>query len=309
VAARSRLYQVAPEDTAESEFWALNYSFRPELSATTYALFAVKSNSNTETSGAIGVIGKGTIIGGRAVRPLAGSNNLFHSVIFGLDYKDFDQSVGFEDTFDTPIKYVNWTTGYTGVIFEGGREHNLNAFANAGVRGVVNEADQFTENRQGTKPNYFYLRGSYDLLQPTPLETAVFFRLSGQWTAQPLISNEQFSIGGVDTVRGFYEAEALGDLGVHATVELRSPDFGVPFVEQVTRNYLFAFTEGGALRNESTPNSSGEDSSVQLASAGIGWRFEGLSLTGNLNWARTLQAGPETPDGDDRLLFLLRYGF
>jgi hemolysin activation/secretion protein len=41
-----------------------------------------------------------------------------------------------------------------------------------------------------------------------------------------LVSSEQFSVGGFDTVRGYLESETLGDNGVVGNVELRSPNIG-----------------------------------------------------------------------------------
>ena len=41
------------------------------------------------------------------------------------------------------------------------------------------------------------------------------FRGDGQWASQPLISNEQFGIGGVNSVRGYHEGEEFGDTGWH----------------------------------------------------------------------------------------------
>jgi hemolysin activation/secretion protein len=48
-------------------------------------------------------------------------------------------------------------------------------------------------------------------------------RLDGQWANQPLISNEQYGIGGIAGVRGYREAEILGDTGWRVTSELKTP--------------------------------------------------------------------------------------
>ena len=58
---------------------------------------------------------------------------------------------------------------------------------------------------------------------------------NGQWASEPLISNEQFGAGGVNSVRGYHEGEAFGDDGWHFSIEQRTPshlvgtmDGGVP---------------------------------------------------------------------------------
>lgn len=46
---------------------------------------------------------------------------------------------------------------------------------------------------------------------------------SGQWADDPLLSPEQFSIGGSSTVRGYRENQIVRDMGFIGTVELRFP--------------------------------------------------------------------------------------
>jgi hemolysin activation/secretion protein len=48
-------------------------------------------------------------------------------------------------------------------------------------------------------------------------------RADGQWANQPLISNEQFGLGGLNTVRGYREGEVFGDTGWHLTLEQKTP--------------------------------------------------------------------------------------
>jgi hemolysin activation/secretion protein len=52
-------------------------------------------------------------------------------------------------------------------------------------------------------------------------------RADGQWASQPLISNEQFGAGGVNSVRGYHEGEVFGDTGWHASVEQETPSVSV----------------------------------------------------------------------------------
>jgi len=46
---------------------------------------------------------------------------------------------------------------------------------------------------------------------------------SGQWTPEPLISNEQFGIGGVSNIRGYHEGEVFGNSGWWFTLEQKTP--------------------------------------------------------------------------------------
>lgn len=49
------------------------------------------------------------------------------------------------------------------------------------------------------------------------------FRLTGQWTSEPLLALEQFSVGGMATVRGYLENQLVRDRGIVSSVEFRIP--------------------------------------------------------------------------------------
>ena len=49
------------------------------------------------------------------------------------------------------------------------------------------------------------------------------FRVDAQWASEPLISNEQYGIGGVNSVRGYHEGEVFGDTGWHWSLEQQTP--------------------------------------------------------------------------------------
>jgi hemolysin activation/secretion protein len=56
----------------------------------------------------------------------------------------------------------------------------------------------------------------------------------GQWASQPLISNEQFGLGGVNSVRGYQEGEVFGDTGWWLGLEQKTPSH---LVGMVYRNH------------------------------------------------------------------------
>jgi len=54
--------------------------------------------------------------------------------------------------------------------------------------------------------------------------------LDGQWADQPLISNEQYGIGGVSSVRGYHQGEVFGDTGWQVLCEQKTPSHLVGMV-------------------------------------------------------------------------------
>lgn len=76
--------------------------------------------------------------------------------------------------------------------------------------------------------------GYWVTLNPSFARTFMFYpnwvttlRADGQWASQPLISNEQFGIGGVNSVRGYHEGEEFGDTGWHFSFEQSTPSHKV----------------------------------------------------------------------------------
>ena len=79
--------------------------------------------------------------------------------------------------------------------------------------------------------------GHWVVLNPSFSRTFMFytnwmtsFRMDGQWASEPLISNEQFGAGGVNSVRGYHEGEVFGDCGWHLSLEQQTPPHVVGIV-------------------------------------------------------------------------------
>jgi hemolysin activation/secretion protein len=85
---------------------------------------------------------------------------------------------------------------------------------------------------------YHILTSSLAREQILPHDWRLVTRADGQWANQPLISNEQFGVGGVNGVRGYREGEVFGDTGWRVTTELRTPPHTVGFVGAGTGNPL-----------------------------------------------------------------------
>jgi hemolysin activation/secretion protein len=83
--------------------------------------------------------------------------------------------------------------------------------------------------------------GHWIILTPSLTRTYNFFtnwtttvRADGQWASEPLISNEQFGIGGVNSVRGYREGEVFGDTGWHVSLEQQTAPYVVGTVYGTT---------------------------------------------------------------------------
>jgi hemolysin activation/secretion protein len=103
-------------------------------------------------------------------------------------------------------------------------------------------------------------------------------------------------------MRGYLEAERLGDNGAEATLEWRSPSL-TPWVSPLVNDWHFlVFADDAALSlNDPLP---GEKDSFGLADLGIGTRFTFFNVfNGTLDAAFPLFDGAVTKAGDPRIDF------
>ncbi len=130
-------------------------------------------------------------------------------------------------------------------------------------------------------------------------------RAQAQASPDPLVANEQFGVGGLDTVRGYEESEVLGDSGALLQTELRSPSLadtiGVPAVNEL-RFHAFGDTSYAAI-NGPLPE---QKRSYSLNSVGAGVRVRVFDhYNGQVEGATALSNGPVTRSGSNRVLFRL----
>jgi hemolysin activation/secretion protein len=300
--------QTAPENTDESSVFSASYTW-PLASGNYLALYGVKSDSDVATVGDLNVVGNGVIFGARYILPLRSRDeNFFHTATLGVDYKDFDQAVNQlgGGGFNTPITYLPFTLGWDGTRLGKGRVSKLGASFNFHLRGLVADEQEFADKRNEGRPDYAYLRGTFSHQESWKTGWALEARGGWQFAPQPLISNEQFAIGGADTVRGYLESAALGDYGLSLTLEATTPNYAKHLGESLDELHLLAFIDGGGVRVREPL--AGATDRFTLAGAGLGLRLEGWhGVSAGIDWAVALKAIGDTGRGDRRAHFRLGY--
>lgn len=308
-------FQTAPTETREAKVYAATYLLPLGPEGNILALYGIKSDSNVATIGTLAVLGRGKIFGGHYIIPFANSPALSNSFTLGIDYKDFNEAVLLPDQpgAETPISYINWSVGYAATWRGENRYTTATAAVNFGLRGVANSSDEFHFKRFAGQPNkglpdYFSVRLGLETDQPLFAGFHGFVRVNGQYSADPLIDNEQYSVGGMDTVRGYFEAEALGDRGVSGALELRSPHLARTLFGSSADVYFILFGDVGVVGiNDPLPS---QLQRISLASTGAGFTFNVLrQLHGSFFWARALHTATRTHAGDSRVVFEVKYGF
>jgi len=298
----------APEEPSNTTVFSANYL--APVGGNYLAAYAVYSDSNVAAIGAVDQIGRGTVAGLRYVVPLPAREPWLHRLTFGVDYKDFREETVLQgaDTLKTPISYVPFSLQYGFSAQHGAGITEGNAAINFGVTGITGSEQEFADKRFKARPNFFYLRGDVQRTQRLPADWLLVGRVDFQASSQPLISNEQFTAGGAYSVRGYLEAEVLGDQGIRGRLEGRTPSLHERLGARVDEARALAFVDAAHLRiQDPLP---GQQQTFDLWSAGLGLRLRAArALLAWLDVAWPFKATTYTPADRARLLFRLAYEF
>lgn len=152
-------------------------------------------------------------------------------------------------------------------------------------------------------------------LQRLTQNTSILLRVDGQYSDDPLVSLEQFSLGGPDSVRAYSVSEVLGERGGVASLELilgapgiaKHAAFGGYTWGQLLQLSLFADYAKGWLN---PPLLSGQEESVELSGAGGALQFTVPGrVFARLEVATPLSNRPVGNDRDPQVYFRLGASF
>jgi hemolysin activation/secretion protein len=319
----SLIYQTAPANRQNATVESATYLGHVNGASGMAALSYTHTTSNVLALGTLGVLGKGNIYGFHWLQPLPGTDTFSENLDAGGDYKsvrtlvkpdvppsdsDSSTSSASSEPVTAPVKYINWSATYSAGWRFPTRTFTTSFGVNFGVSDIVDRANAFENARYDASPDYLDLRFSETAVQSLPAGFSVLGRLGGQWADSPLVNNEQFSLGGEDTVRGYLEAETLGDTGAAGTIELHSPDFGRFTKPVLSQLYAFGFVDAGvATLLDALP---GQDWHESLWSTGVGMQLAGPGgLIGSLDYAIPEKEGIRTHKHHGRIDFSVRFGF
>jgi len=268
-------YTTSPNHTSEVMQYGLSYS-APLYDAggwltAYYARSEVESGQITFEGGNMDVSGAGKMFGVHYLQFLPKVGRYEHAVDVGFDNRFFETTtnltlgdINYGDT--TPeIRSTPLTLLYKGNIPLGSTYigHHLSWSKNLGL-GSRNDAEAYQDvGFIDDRP----LKEQWDLFRYGAFvnvdKKGWLYRasLKGQYSNEPLISGEQFGLGGAYSLRGYKEREVGTDVGNSLTLEAFTP--------QWKGTKLLAFYDYGKGRshNVDTPD-------WNLASVGVGLRYQ-----------------------------------
>lgn len=336
-----------PQDWGAVSVYSLSYVIPLQRRGHMIAAYGAVSDSKSVLDGSalplfpgdINVAGNATVFGGRYIFPLSEKEGAADQLSLGIDYKrlgkneaDFAGTPGAPPTLISPhVYYAPLSAAYTGSRSDDQGTTRLSASIRGYVAGMVpgggkkdfagdpgapadpNDLstllDDIPPNREGSSGTFAVLQGGVERSQPLPKGFLFSAKLDGQLASEPLISAEQYFAGGLDTVRGYRENEALGDDALHWSVELFTPPLPevLPPAWKQNLRVTFFYDAASLWVREAPP---GQKDHQGLAGVGVGIRL-GLTdyIQARIDQAWTARDAPVTEKGASFLHFLVRLAF
>ena len=208
-------------------------------------------------------------LGLRLLQPVPALGRLRSSLALGLDYKNYRantiQDRVFQATvfvpevgsagppfteFSSPptassqklfssVTYLPLALAWEGTIPDkhGSTSFNMNHSLNVGL---FNDRKDFQAVAGSAKADsmFYTLNAGFTRDQKIVGEWGVRLHADGQYATCPLISNEQFGLGGAAGVRGYRDGEEYGDTGWRALFEVYTPSFNLGMVDGTAPFYV-----------------------------------------------------------------------
>lgn len=240
------------------------------------------SINNGLVANAFDVSGKGDALGLHYRRNLWRDGQSRHVLDVGLDqrqYKNVVDFFGFNLGVDVDERPISLAYVYGGQHASLEWGVGISHVRNLSGGGRNNDAT-YAASRAGAQADWKLWRYNADLKWHAPGDWLGLVSLSGQETDEPLISGEQWGLGGARSVRGYQEREVIGDTGQRLSLEVYSPRFA-------GTQRLLAFVDYGRMHRINAQV--GEPVGKMLQGYGLGWRWgeggKGLSLSLDLAMA------------------------
>lgn len=292
----------APDDGLELGFGGLTY----EHFVGSYGTKITANFSRTDTRPgfdleALGIEGRSSDYGIAVSHPFIRSRNTNWNVRLGIDARDLRSESDIAETVEDRLRTVRLGTSFNfldttlGVAFNA---FDIEFSQGLAALGATNNSDNRT--RSAADASFSKLNIEFQRLQNIYRNVNLLVAGRGQYSNAPLLSSEEFGIGGLQFGRGFDPSEIIGDEGFAGKVELQ---WNTPYELGLFDNYqVFTFYDAGRVFNDDAVTSDEDRDTV--TSFGVGLRGDITSeVSTDVILAFPLNRDVETQrDRDPRLL-------
>jgi len=301
-------YTTSPTEPQAVSQYAGYYAFPLYGASGQVSAYYLYSDTNTGSLPVGGqpfnVRGQGTFFGLKYTATLPRAADMTQLVSVAIDERDFRSQV---DASGVPLPGNPVVTRPVSFRYQARAERawgGATGYVEYAVNAGGSSSAEFAAARNGASSNWDAWRGGLDASYAAGT-WVLASRLRGQYSADLLVSGEQFGLGGATSVRGLREREYGGERGFTLTLEGTGPALfaGVRPALFVDHGYAY-------LRQGPNPVPGALVGGLSATSAGIGARW---------NWQRSLDVSadlayvirglpgttgtPGTPDGFVKLHF------
>jgi len=265
--------------------------------------FARTNTQPGENLKSLAIVGESNLFEAKLEHPFVRSRNQNLISRFAFEYNDTDTDV-FKNVDFTEDRLRMLRLGtYFGFLDDWKGSNVLDLQLTQGLN-IMNASEEGT-NRSNTIGDSDFTKINFDAsrLQNLFGQFSLLAAVSSQYSFDPLLVAEQFSLGGADFGRAYDPAELLGDSGIIGKLELRFDDV---VGGQILQDYqLYTYYDLGEVRLRDV--APGVNQKFSLSSAGLGARANFTdNFSGNieLSFPLTKQVVAERTDGDDPRIFV-----
>jgi hemolysin activation/secretion protein len=324
------LYMTAPQRTDDGTTWSLSYNAPLPEPTWNLGLSLLKTDSEIPLGASADALTDNLTVGFSASKRLGSRiENWYPTLSFGADFKNYKSSTVIRSPqgslkLETPLDYLPFNLTFLGSYYGDRHRVDGNIAAVFTVAAIGSDETELEQARFGADGQSLYLRGSLQDRIRLPKGFSLVAKLTGQITGQALLPAEKLSMGGADSVRGYFESEISADRGIAGSLELRLPSLPEIYADRKWAAWLtelqpYLFLDGARLTDHSPFIDADTPRGFTLASAGAGLSArlrEYASL--DLVWSQVLHdvpfaestdpnapsgLGTPTESGDNRLLF------
>lgn len=225
------------------------------------------------------VRGLSQLISVRVEHPFIRSRNENLSAHAGFDWKNVRSSNNIEDTRRDHIRALRFGGKYDFLDTIMGIGFNAIAMEVSKGLDIMGASDEGDANmtRSLGDPQFTKMTAEVQRLQRVTGSVNLLVKAEGQISDGPLLSSEEFGVGGIGNVRGFDPSEVVGDEGIAGKAELQWNNPMGFQSDWVDKLQLYSFVDAGRVWNDDATTSATKVQS--LVSAGGGAR---LKITGDI---------------------------
>jgi hemolysin activation/secretion protein len=306
----SLMLQNAPLRPSDGQVFYGGYLMHTDDPYFSLQFSVLDSRSDVASLGGTDVVGRGRSVGAKGLWQVPGGNGWMHSIAAGIEFKDFLNKVNFGgSSLESPLIYYPLTLSWEASRQGDTHTAKYGIDVMTAVPRLGSDSASIDQSRYGARRQMHYLRASTSHSLELPRSFQLSVNASAQATDVPLVSNEQISLGGMDSARGYFEAESTGDRGLLGSVELHTPQLSLLFAERnwashVNEGTAFIFVDAGHVSLRGPLPDTSQRNHADLHSVGAGVNLGVFSHFNTvIEWADPLVAGPYTKKNDNRVLF------